>query len=106
MTYVHVENSRKALSLIASTWYGNPSSKLKIVGITGTKGKTTTAFILYHILHSCGKRMGLVSSITTKIGGKDYETGLHVTNPEHLKLQEFLSEMVKNERPIKRNPYS
>ena len=95
VTYVKVNNSREALSHLASKWYGDPALKLKIIGITGTKGKTTTAFILHQILASAGKKVGLVSSITTKIGVEDYETGLHVTNPEPLKLQKFLSEMVK-----------
>jgi len=94
-TYVMTKNSRKALGIIASNWYGNPSSKLKIVGVTGTKGKTTTSTIIYHVLKSSGIKTGLISSIGAKILEKTYDTGFHVTSPEPLQLQKFLQKMVK-----------
>lgn len=94
VTYIQVENSRKALSFLASSWFGNPSKKLKIIGVTGTKGKTTTAEIIYQIIKRSGLKGGLVSSISAKIGNKEYDTGLHVTNPEPILLQSFLCKMV------------
>lgn len=86
ITYIKVSNSRKALGLLASCWFDNPSSKLKIIGITGTKGKTTTVHLIHHILSSLGKRTGLISSITYP--------GLHITTPGSLELQKLLKDMV------------
>jgi len=85
--YIKVEDSRQALGEYASDFYGNPSGKLKVIGVTGTKGKTTTAHLIHHILTSQGKKTGLISSITSP--------GFHVTNPDVVSLQASLSEMVK-----------
>jgi UDP-N-acetylmuramoyl-L-alanyl-D-glutamate--2,6-diaminopimelate ligase len=93
-TYIKVEDSRKALGDVAALWYGNPSDKLKVIGVTGTKGKTTTAHIIHHILSRMGKKTGLVSSIAAKTGGREIDTGFHVTNPDVITLNRFLKEMV------------
>lgn len=93
--YVRVDNSRKALGLLAAAWYDNPAKKMKIIGVTGTDGKTTTANMLYHILKKSGKRVGLISTVSAKIGEKQYNTGPHVTNPEPLALHKFLNQMAK-----------
>jgi len=95
--YIKVDNSRKALSLLASVWYGNPAKSLKVIGVTGTKGKTTVAHLIYWLLKKAGKKVGLISTIYAEISGKKYSTGLHVTNPEPLVLHKFLSLMVKRE---------
>ncbi len=95
VTYIKVPNSRRALSLIASVWHNFPSKKLKVIGITGTDGKTTTTNILYWILNKSKKKVGLVSTVSAKIGKVEHDTGLHVTNPEPIQLQKFLSEMVE-----------
>ena len=84
--YIKVNDSREALGKFASEFYGNPSRKLKIIGVTGTKGKTTTAHLIYHILSSLGKKTGLVSSITSP--------GFHVTTPDVILLHKILKEMV------------
>lgn len=92
--YIKVKDSRDALGEIASNWFGNPSKKLKIIGITGTKGKTTTAYLVFHLLSKYGKKAGLVSSIKAKIGENEVDTGFHITSPDVLSLHKFLKEMV------------
>jgi UDP-N-acetylmuramoyl-L-alanyl-D-glutamate--2,6-diaminopimelate ligase len=82
--------------IFANLFYLNPSKSLKIIGVTGTDGKTTTSNIIYHILHSSGIKTGLVSTVNAKIGSKEYDTGFHVTNPGPFQLQKLLSLMVKN----------
>ena len=84
--YIKVVDSRIALGELASEYYGKPSEKLKIIGVTGTKGKTTTCHIIYHILTKLGKKAGLLSSISVP--------GLHVTSPGALYLHKALKEFV------------
>jgi UDP-N-acetylmuramoyl-L-alanyl-D-glutamate--2,6-diaminopimelate ligase len=84
--YIKVPDSRVALGRLASEYYGKPSEKLKIVGVTGTKGKTTTAHIIHHILTKLGKKVGILSSISVP--------GLHVTSPDVMFLHKSLKEFV------------
>lgn len=93
--YKQVKNSKKELGELASLWYGHPSKKLKMIGVTGTDGKTTTSSLIYWILKASGKKVGLVSTVSAQIGEVEYDTGFHVTNPEPIALQDFLSQMVK-----------
>ncbi|MEK7498043.1 MAG: UDP-N-acetylmuramoyl-L-alanyl-D-glutamate--2,6-diaminopimelate ligase, partial [Patescibacteria group bacterium] len=90
-----VKNSREALSQLAAAWYGNPAQKMKVIGVTGTDGKTTTSTLIYWILKTAGKKVGLISTVSAKIDNKDYDTGFHVTNPEPIELQKFLGLMAK-----------
>lgn len=85
--YVRVPDSRVKLGELCSDYYGNPSSKLKVIGVTGTKGKTTTCHIIHHILVSCGKKAGLISTISAE--------GFHTTAPDIISLNKYLSDMVK-----------
>ncbi|NMA80292.1 MAG: UDP-N-acetylmuramoyl-L-alanyl-D-glutamate--2,6-diaminopimelate ligase [Clostridiales bacterium] len=89
-----VENTREALSILASNFYGKPGSKLKLIGVTGTNGKTTTTTIIKHILEHCGYKVGQVSTI-------EHDTGDEIIpavngTPEPLELQMLLAKMVEN----------
>ncbi|HOL22627.1 MAG TPA: UDP-N-acetylmuramoyl-L-alanyl-D-glutamate--2,6-diaminopimelate ligase, partial [bacterium] len=88
-----VENTRDALHVIAAEFYGHPSKKLKVVGITGTNGKTTTSFIIKHILETYGNKCGLIGTISYQIG----ERAISSTNttPESLDIQKLFSDMVE-----------
>lgn len=89
---IKVEDGRKAMSLLSSNFYGNPSKKLKLIGITGTNGKTTSTYIIKSMLETAGYKVGLVGTIANYIGDKKIES--HRTTPESIELQELFSEMV------------
>jgi UDP-N-acetylmuramoyl-L-alanyl-D-glutamate--2,6-diaminopimelate ligase len=91
-TIVVVENTRAALSEIAARFYGNPTQKLHIVGITGTNGKTTTAYLLESILNAAGTTVGVIGTINYRYGGKTFANP--VTTPESLDLQRIMAEMI------------
>jgi UDP-N-acetylmuramoyl-L-alanyl-D-glutamate--2,6-diaminopimelate ligase len=93
--YLFVEDTRVTLALLSSAFYGHPSRKLHLIGITGTDGKTTTCHAIYSILKSAGYRVGLISSISAIINEKEYETGFHTTTPDSVSLQRYLADMVK-----------
>ena len=86
-----VKNTRQALSYMASQYYGNPSEHLKIIGITGTNGKTTTAHMLYSILQHAGKKVGLIGTLGVRYG--DRETPSNLTTPDPLVLHRTFAEM-------------
>ena len=92
ITVVQTENSSKALGIIASNYYGNPSSKLKLVGITGTNGKTTTVFLLYSLFRKLGYNVGLLSTILNKIND-DKLPSTHTT-ADALQINQLLKKMV------------
>ncbi len=91
VTYLHVENTAETLAWIAKEYYNNPSTKLKLIGITGTNGKTTTATILYHLFKELGFRTGLISTVAVYIDEEKLET-THTT-PDIIKTNELLDEM-------------
>jgi UDP-N-acetylmuramoyl-L-alanyl-D-glutamate--2,6-diaminopimelate ligase len=86
-----VENSRKALAHLSSRFYGNPSEKLLIVGITGTNGKTTTSYLIESILKEAGLNVGVIGTINYRFGKNTFTNP--VTTPESLDLQRILFEM-------------
>lgn len=88
-----VENTRSAMSVICANFFGNPSQKLKLIGITGTNGKTTTAFLIKDMLDKMGKKSGLIGTVKNMVGDKEYPAAF--TTPESYELQELFSEMVK-----------
>ena len=86
--------AHRAEAQFFSYLYGNPSRDLKVIGITGTDGKTTTATLLYEILQEAGFQVGLITTISAKIGDRSIATGFHVTTPTPNLLQKLLKEMV------------
>ena len=81
------------LAVLANLFYNWPSKKLKMIGVTGTDGKTTTASLIYHILNSGGKKVALISTVSAKVGKKEIDTGFHVTSPSPFKLQRLLRQI-------------
>lgn len=92
ITYIMAPNTRLALSLCSCNFYNNPSKKMKVIGITGTKGKTTTSFMLKEILEKQGKKVGLIGTIAIYIGDQKVKNSDRTT-PESNKLQEILDKM-------------
>jgi UDP-N-acetylmuramoyl-L-alanyl-D-glutamate--2,6-diaminopimelate ligase len=89
-----VGNSRRALAIIAKNFYGNPSSKLTLIGVTGTNGKTTTTHLLKTILEKNGEKVGLIGTISYIVGKR--EIPAVQTTPESLELNQYLAEMVQD----------
>ena len=92
VTYVEVADSAEALGIMAANLYDNPAAKLKLIGITGTNGKTTVATLLYNLYQAAGYYTGLLSTIKNMIGNKEYPA-THTT-PDALQLNSMLAEMV------------
>ena len=93
VTYIVVDNSDRALGEAAANYYGHPSRQLKLVGITGTNGKTTTVTLLHRMFRMAGNHVGLISTIVNKIDEEEIPTG-HTT-PDALELNQLLSRMVQ-----------
>ena len=95
LSLIVVPNSRRALAHLAAAWYRFPSRQLRLIGITGTDGKTTTVNLVRAILEAGGQPAGMVTSVNAIIGDEEIETGLHTTTPEALELQNLLARMVQ-----------
>lgn len=94
ITFIMAPDTRLALSLCSCNFYDNPSKKMKVIGITGTKGKTTTSFMIKDILEKAGKKVGLIGTIAIYIGDTKVRNSERTT-PESNKLQEILDKMYK-----------
>ena len=92
ITYVEVDNSNVALSVLAANYYRNPSDDIQLIGITGTNGKTTVATLLYKLFKKAGFKVGLLSTVKILINDKEYKT-THTT-PDSLTINRYLKEMV------------
>ena len=88
-----VENSREALAEMSCNFYGNPTKKFNLIGVTGTNGKTTVTYLVKAILEENGENGGLMGTNKNMIGDKEYHT--ERTTPESLEMQEFFSDMLK-----------
>ena len=92
ITYVEVDNSNLALSVLAANYYGNPSDDIQLIGVTGTNGKTTVATLLYKLFKKAGFKVGLLSTVKILIDNKEYKA-THTT-PDSLTINRYLKEMV------------
>ncbi len=88
---IEVDNTRMALAALSAKFYGHPSAYLFLIGITGTNGKTTTAYLIENILASAGYRVGVIGTVNYRYAGKTFENP--VTTPESLDLQRILAQM-------------
>ncbi|OGY28896.1 MAG: hypothetical protein A3F35_02100 [Candidatus Woykebacteria bacterium RIFCSPHIGHO2_12_FULL_45_10] len=79
---------------LAALFFRFPARGLKIIGVTGTDGKTTTVHMIYHLLKEAGEKVSMISTVKAVIGEKEYSTGLHVTTPNSFQIQRLLREMV------------
>ena len=93
VTYVQVESTEDAVGKVATLFYGNPSHKLKLVGVTGTNGKTTIATLLYNMFCKFGYKVGLLSTVCNYID--DVEVPADHTTPDPIELNELLAKMVE-----------
>ena len=90
--YILVKNSDEALGKLAHFWYGKPSASLRLVGVTGTNGKTTTATLLYKLFKALGKKVGLLSTVVNYVD--EEEVAATHTTPNALELNKLLAQMV------------
>ncbi len=93
ITLIKVENSRKSFARISAAFFGNPAKKLKMIGLTGTKGKSTTSYMIEAIFKNAGKRIGVIGTIGAVFEDKKWATKL--TTPDSYDLHKILSEMLK-----------
>ena len=94
ITIVMAKNTREALAICSANFYGNPSRKFKLIGVTGTKGKTTTTFMIKEILEKAGKKVGLIGTVATYMNGEKIKDNDRTT-PESLELQKEFAQMVE-----------
>lgn len=93
VTYIQVDNSAIALGFLASQWYGNPSRRLRLVGVTGTNGKTTTATLIYEMARLGGHKAGLLSTVCNYVDSR--AVAAKQTTPDPLTINMLLHEMVE-----------
>lgn len=92
ITYVQVADSHRALAIMAANYYDNPSAELKLVGVTGTNGKTTITSLLYQLFKNASLEAGLLSTVKIMVGDEEFKT-LHTT-PDSLTINKYLRKMV------------
>ena len=94
VTIIMAKDTREALAICSCNFYGNPSRKFKLIGVTGTKGKTTTTYMIKEILEKAGHKVGLIGTIATYINGKMISESARTT-PESIELQKTFAQMVE-----------
>lgn len=94
--YAQVRDSQSAIGILSSAYYGHPSRKLMVIGVTGTDGKTTTTTLIHSILkHATGGKAGYISTIAADLGSTTADTGLHVTTPTAPEVQMYMAQMAE-----------
>ncbi len=94
--YAQVGDVQAAIGPLASAYWGDPSRKLIVIGVTGTDGKTTTTTLIHHLLNHAGRRAGMVTSVGAELGDAVEPTGLHVTTPSAPQVHMYLARMLQN----------
>jgi len=92
VTYIQVKDTNAALAFMAANYFGDPSAKLKLVGVTGTNGKTTIASLLFQLFEKAGFKVGLLSTVKIVVDKTEYPA-THTT-PDSLTINHYLNEMV------------
>ncbi|MBI3967517.1 MAG: UDP-N-acetylmuramoyl-L-alanyl-D-glutamate--2,6-diaminopimelate ligase, partial [Chloroflexi bacterium] len=95
ITQIIVPDGRAAEGLLAAAFFGYPSRRLGVIGVTGTDGKTTTTTLVHSILNAAGLRAGMITTVAAKIGDRSIDTGLHTTTPRALEVQRLLAGLVE-----------
>ena len=93
VTYIESSNPARAMGIMAGHFYGNPSEKMKVVGVTGTNGKTTVATLLYALYRQMGEKTGLISTVKNRINGEEAPATL--TTPDSITIHALMADMVK-----------
>lgn len=93
---ITVPDARAALAHLAAGWNGYPTRNLRVIGVTGTDGKTTTCTLIENILLAAGHTVGAITTVGAHIGGRDFDTGFHTTTPDAPDLQNYLGQMVQH----------
>ena len=96
VVFIMVNNSRTAMSPIAAAFYGFPSRRMNVTGVTGTDGKSTTVYLIWQLLTMMGKKAGFINTVQYCCGGEVFWTGEHQTTPEAPVVQRLLCEMADN----------
>ncbi len=96
VAFIKVESARFAMAPVSAEFYGHPSSKLGVIGVTGTEGKSSTVSFVWQLLRLCGHKAGFISTVQYSLGDEASANPQHTTTPESPVIQKYLAEMVEN----------